>query len=118
MQARRTPEQIERDNALAAVQVPTCLIAPAGAKPYVRRAYSSAEELYREIVVSGDEGIELRKLGSGVGKERRAAAVKLLRKEGVLDESTEQRDQAARKLIVFRAASNSSAPQETVSASQ
>ena len=98
-----SPERIARENALKAVVAPASLSEPEDAPGYVQKSYAAARRLYAEIVVSGDEGVELRVLTTKVGKAQSGEAVKLLRGSGAVVETVEQRPGSDRPLIVFRA---------------
>lgn len=84
-------EAVAHQQALDAVPIPQSLATPAGARPWERQAYLAARGLYREIFVSGAEGVELRYLGARMGKERRQAGLKLLRGTKAVMETRESR---------------------------
>lgn len=95
---------IAHQQALDAVPIPEILATPTGARPWERQAYQGARGLYREIFVSGAEGVELRNLGTRMGKERRQAGLKLLRGTEAVMETRESREGAQVPVIVLRAA--------------
>lgn len=101
---KRSPAQVAFDDVVEAVELPAMLEPPEDLRPWERRAYSSAEDLYDDIVRSGSEGVELRNLGTRHGKERRRDAIELLRSCSDVRETKEPREGTNRKLIVFRAA--------------
>ena len=96
-------EAVARQQALDAVPIPQSLATPVGARPWERQAYQGARELYREIFVSGAEGMELRNLGTRMGKERRQAGLKLLRGTEAVMETKESREGTQVPVIVLRA---------------
>lgn len=97
-------EAVAHQQALDAVPIPQSLTTPTGARPWERQAYQGARGLYREIFVSGAEGVELRKLGTRMGKERRQAELKLLRATDAVVETKESRESAQVPVIVLRTA--------------
>lgn len=101
--ANRRPEKVAFDDVIESVELPVMLEPPEDPRPWVRRAYDSAEDLYGDIVRSGSEGVELRNLGTHHGKERRRDALELLRGCSEVRETKEQREGTKRHLIVFRA---------------
>lgn len=97
-------EAIAHQQALDAAPIPQSLATPAGARPWERETYQGARNLYREIFVSGAEGVELRNLGTRMGKERRQAGLKLLRDTKTVMETKESREGAQVPVVVLRTA--------------
>ena len=95
-------DALVHQQALDAVPIPQSLATPAGTRPGERQAYLGARGLYREIFVSGAEGVELRHLGVRMGKERRQAGLKLLRATDAVVETKESREGAQVPVIVLR----------------
>lgn len=102
----RSTDELARSVSLGIVVVPTALDAPAEARPWLAKAHGDAQRLYREIAVARDDGVELRSLGSELGKDRRQAALKVLRSCGVVTETQENREGTDRSLIVLRVGSS------------
>lgn len=101
--AKRSPEQVAFDDVVESVEFPAALEPPDDPRPWVRKGYTSAADLYDQIVRSGSEGVELRNLGTFHGKDRRKDAIEILRGCSEVRETKEQREGTKRHLIVFRA---------------
>lgn len=71
----------------AAIAIPPELVALPGAARWQAKAADDAADMFRDLAIAGT--IALKDLGSTLGKDRRAAALKLLRGSGVVAESTE-----------------------------
>ena len=95
-------ETVAHQQALDAVPIPQSLATPAGARPWERQAYQGARGLYREIFISGVEGVELQNLGTRMGKERCQAGLKLLRDTKTVMDTKESREGAQVPVIVLR----------------
>lgn len=78
----------QRQEALAAVEIPEELHVPPGAPDWQSSAYRDAQDLYRALVVAGDPGLTLIALrdGSSMGKARHATALKVLRNASIVQE--------------------------------
>ncbi|MFC0674547.1 hypothetical protein [Brachybacterium hainanense] len=101
----RSTDELARSVSLGIAVVPAALDAPADARPWLATAHRDAQRLYREVAVAGDDGIELQALGSELGKDRRQAALKVLRSCGVVTETQQSREGTGRSLIVLRVGS-------------
>lgn len=102
----RSTDALARSVSFGTVVVPAALDAPADARPWLAKAHGDAQCLYRETAVARDDGVELRVLGSELGKDRRQAALKVLRSCGVVTETRENREGTDRRLIVLRVGSS------------
>lgn len=70
-----------------AIAVPPELAAPDDAPVSQARVHADAGDMYRSLVMAGPAGIALRDIHPDMGKQRRAAALRLLRGSGLVTET-------------------------------